>query len=235
VTSDKVFAIFDLDYTLTQRGTWGRFVWQSVKSRPQLWLPLLISTLTFQLQYKLGKRPRGAVKKTMMKWSLQRHDKSTLKKMAEAFAEKEVQFGLRPGGIAALNYHKQQGHHVIIASAAVDLIVAPIAERLNIDDFVSTELSWTRSGQLLSDFASPNCYGEAKLIRVKEQLSKISKHKSYKAIFYSDSKADLPVLEYVDFGVVVDPSPKFFEYASERGFNIQNWGENGNGFKIVEI
>jgi len=210
-------------------------VWQSVKSRPHLWLPLLISTLSFQIQYKLGKRPRGAVKKTMMKWSLQRHDKSTLKKMAEAFAEKEVEFGLRPGGIAALNYHKQQGHHVVIASAAVDLIVAPIAERLNIDDFVSTELSWTRSGQLLSNFASLNCYGDAKLNRVKEKLSEIAKPGTYRTIFYSDSKADLPVLEFVDFGVVVDPSPKFFNYALEHGFNIQKWAKNENGFKVVDI
>ena len=37
-------AIFDLDYTLTKRGTWGRFVIKSVRFKPWLWGPLLLAS-----------------------------------------------------------------------------------------------------------------------------------------------------------------------------------------------
>ncbi len=234
MADETVFAIFDLDYTLTKRGTWGRFVWKSVKYRPHLWLPLLFSTAAFQLQYKMGQRPRGAVKKNMMRWSLQRHKRLKLETMAESFAMSEVSNGFRPGGVAALDYHRSQGHEIIIASAAVDLVVAPIAKALGVKHYVSTELSWAEDGRLLSQFASPNCYGVAKLKRVKSLLENIGAER-FKTIFYSDSKADLPVLEYSDLAIVVDPSAKFKPIAEAKGMPIQHWMKGHEGFKIIKF
>lgn len=227
-----VIAIFDLDYTLTKRGTWGRFVWRTVRNRPHLWIPLLFSTLSFQWQYKRGKIPRGAVKKTMMRWSLQRHDRVKLNAIAEEFARKEVAVGLRPGGRQALEYHKSVGHHLILASAAVDLIVDRIADQLGISDHVSTELDWDERGRLKDEFKSLNCYGQVKLDRVKSLLEDIAPNGAH-TYFYSDSKADLPVLEYVNIPIVVDPSQKFEKLARSRGFEIQYWLKGGKGFLPV--
>ena len=228
-----VIAIFDLDYTLTKRGTWGRFVWRTVRFRPHLWIPLLLSTLMFQWQYKRGKLPRGAVKKTMMRWSLQRHKRAKLVSMAEEFARKEVQSGLRPGGQEALAYHNSLGHHIVLASAAVDLVVEPIARNLNVSHYVSTILDWSDDGRLKNDFKSPNCYGQAKLERVKTLLENIAP-RGCRTYFYSDSKADLPVLEYANIPIVVDPSEKFERLAKLRGFEIQYWMENRAGFTPVD-
>jgi len=227
-----VIAIFDLDYTLTKRGTWGRFVWRTVRGRPHLWIPLLFSTAMFQWQYKRGKLPRGAVKKTMMRWSLQRFDKTRLTEMAQEFARREVDVGLRTGGKAALKYHTDQGHRIILASAAVDLVVGPIARELGISDYVSTELDWSETGRLKSDFKSPNCYGEEKLGRVKKLMARIAPCGAH-TYFYSDSKADLPVLDYVNVPIVVDPSKKFNEYATSREFDIQYWLKGDKGFSPV--
>jgi HAD superfamily hydrolase (TIGR01490 family) len=222
-------AIFDLDYTLTKRGTWGRFVWTTVKHKPHLWLPLLISTLSFQISYKRGKIARGAVKKNMMRWSMQKLSREKLEKIAQDFAENEVANGLRPGGIAALDYHRNAGHHLIIASAAVDIIVRPISQNLGIQDFVSTELAWDESGRLQEDFASPNCYGEAKLDRVKALL-KEKEEQPERIYFYSDSRADLPVLDFADIAVVVDPNGKTRMMAEERQMPIQSWMDSKDGF-----
>lgn len=228
-TDKPVIAIFDLDYTLTKRGTWGRFVWRTVRYKPHLWGPLLISTLSFQWQYKRGKIPRGAVKKTMMRWSLLRRNRANLTSIADDFARSEVSHGLRPGGMNALKYHREQGHRIVLASAAVDLIVEPIAKYLDISDYVSTELGWDEQGRLKDKFKSPNCYGKAKLDRVKRHLQDIAPNGAY-TYFYSDSKADLPVLEYVDTPIVVDPSQKFEKLAKTRGFEIQYWLKESQGF-----
>lgn len=154
-------AVFDLDYTLTQRGTWGRFVWRTVRSRPWFWAPLMFETIRDQIEYKAGRRPRGAVKRSMMRWSLMRRTRPELEALAQEFADEELRSGLRPGGLAALQYHAERGDHILIASAAVDLIVHPIAKRLKVDGVVCTQMAW--DGDRLEDrFASDNCYGEAK-------------------------------------------------------------------------
>jgi len=225
----QVIAIFDLDYTLTKRGTWGRFVWESVRDKPIYWFPLFLSTLSFQLRYKLGKIPRGAVKKTMMRWSLMKSKRPKLEALANEFADKEVSFRLRPGGIAALEYHKKQGHEILIASAAVDLVVRPIAQRLGVTHFVSTQVNWSKDDELEKEFSSPNCYGEEKLICVKQWLNTYSETRPF-IYFYTDSKADLPVLEFSDIPVVVDPKNKFKKIAECKGFSIQSWRDSADGF-----
>lgn len=230
---NNVIAIFDLDYTLTKRGTWGRFVWKSVRKKPQYWIPLLFSTVSFQIQYKIGKLPRGAVKKTMMNWSLMKSSRSQLEALAEEFAAEEVPNRFRPGAIKALEFHRSRGHKILIASAAVDLVVAPISRMLGNLEYVSTNLAWSKEGELLDEFASPNCYGEAKLGRVKSWLNS-QNIEDATLYFYSDSKADLPVLEFSDIPVVVDPKPKFFKIARTMNIPIQKWRASSTGFIPIE-
>lgn len=220
--SKPVLAIFDLDYTLTKRGTWGRLVWCSVRKKPHLWLPLLFSTAMFQLRYKLGKAPRGDVKKNMMRWGMTGKSRQKMEAMAENFCANEVINGLRPGAVKALATHKDNGDYILIASAAVDLVVRPITEKLGLDGYVCTVLDWCEENCIKSDFASENCYGEAKLIRVKEYIQE-HKLEDMTTVFYSDSAADLPVLQFADKGIAVDPDAKLVAAAQAEGFDIQNW------------
>ena len=120
-TPSPGLVIFDLDYTLTKRGTWGRFVWMNIKTRPHIWLPLLFSTILMQWRYKRGQIPRVRVKQAMMRWSMVGKSRKNLDIMAERFAEKEIKSGLRPGALQALERHRAQGDNLMIASAAVDL------------------------------------------------------------------------------------------------------------------
>jgi len=223
-------AVFDLDYTLTQRGTWGRFVWRTVRSRPWFWPPLLFETLRDQIEYKAGRRPRGAVKRSMMRWSLMRRSRADLEALAEAFAQQEVPAKLRPGGLAALAYHRAQGDHILIASAAVDLIVDPIAKRLNVDGVVCTRMAW--SGEQLEDhFASDNCYGDAKRDAVTAYLQ--AHNLSGPTVFYTDSRADFALLSIMNQTIVVDPKTKTRLEAQDLKLPIQNWSIEQNGFSPV--
>lgn len=220
-------AVFDLDYTLTQRGTWGRFVWRTVRTRPWFWAPLMFETIRDQIEYKAGRRPRGAVKRSMMRWSLMRRTRSELEAMAEAFAIEELQSGLRPGGLAALKYHADRGDHILIASAAVDLIVGPIARCLNVDGVVCTQMAW--AGDRLEDrFASDNCYGNAKRDAVTAYFER--NKLSGPTIFYTDSRADFALLSIMDQTIVVDPKQKTLTEAENLNLPIQHWSESEAGF-----
>lgn len=223
-------AVFDLDYTLTQRGTWGRFVWRTVRGRPWFWVPLLFETIRDQIEYKAGRRPRGAVKRSMMRWSLMRRNRKELEAMAEAFADEELRSGLRPGGLAALAYHRGQGDHILIASAAVDLIVGPIAKRLNVDGVVCTQMAWT--GDRLQDrFASDNCYGDAKRDAVTAYMR--DNNLTGPTVFYTDSRADFALLDIMDQTIVVDPKTKTRVEAQDLNLPIQYWSETEAGFQPV--
>lgn len=228
-----MIAIFDLDYTLTQRGTWGRFVWKSVRSRPWLWVPLLIETLRDQIAYKRGLRPRGAVKQSMMRWSLQRRSRHDLEAMAERFADDEVPERLRPGGRAALRFHQERGDTVLIASAAVDLVVLPIARRLGVQHVVCTRLAWDGL-RLRQGFATPNCYGEAKRSAVAQWMAENGVMDDA-SIFYTDSRADFALLDLVDRTVVVDPKPRTRQEALEKNLPVQNWAESESGFELAIV
>jgi len=220
--SEKKLAIFDLDYTLTKRGTWGRLISRSVRHKPHLWLPLLFSTALFQYRYKTGQLARGDVKKNMMRWGMTGKSRLQLEAMAEKFANKEVRQGFRPGGLAALEKHKANGDHILIASAAVDLIVGRISSKIDADGYVCTRLDWDENDCLLPDFASPNCYGAEKLERVKDYI-RAHKLGHLSTVFYSDSHADIPVLRFVDQPVAIDPDAKLTAAARAEGFDIQNW------------
>lgn len=225
-----MIAVFDLDYTLTQRGTWGRFVWRTVRSRPWFWGPLLFETIRDQIEYKAGRRPRGAVKQSMMRWSLLRRSRQDLEAMADAFASEEIRAGLRPGGLAALAYHRGRGDHILIASAAVDLVVDPIAKRLNVDGVVCTRMAW--AGDRLEDrFASDNCYGDAKRDAVTAYLA--ANNLTGSTVFYTDSRADFALLPIMDQTIVIDPKAKTLAEAQDLKLPIQHWSDSESGFKPV--
>jgi len=93
--------------------------------------------------------------------------KEDIIRMAEDFADKEIENGLRSGALQALEDHRAKGDTIVIASAAVCVIVDAISRRLNIPHWVSTEMKW-ENGRLASNFATENCYGPQKLERVKQ-------------------------------------------------------------------
>ena len=224
-TPSPGLVIFDLDYTLTKRGTWGRFVWMNIKARPHIWLPLLFSTILMQWRYKRGQIPRVRVKQAMMRWSMVGKSRKNLDIMAERFAEKEIKSGLRPGALQALERHRAQGDNLMIASAAVDILVEQIARKLFIPPHVSTEMAWDRADLLLPNFASENCYGEEKLRRVKEYISRNPELKQNHTIIttYSDSRSDLALLSFYDIGKFVDPDERLSKEASNHGLSVVSW------------
>ena len=219
-------AIFDLDYTLTQRGTWWRFVWSWwVWPRPYLWLPFLIAAGAAQLRYKMGKLPRENVKLAMMRWAMKGASKEKVERIGRAFAQREVERGLRAGALEAIEKHKERGDKLIIISAAVDVIAKPMGDLLGFDHVLSTEMSFDRRNKLQLKFKTPNCYSCEKANRFKEMLVDNPSLKQYytHVTFYSDSYSDLAMFKLANVCVCVHPDKKLSHYAAQRGWHILYW------------
>jgi len=220
-------AIFDLDYTLTEKGTWGRFVMRCMAGRSWRWPELALRAGVMQGLYTLGVVPRIAVKTQMMRVCMTGRTQEELDAIAESFAEDEVESGLRPGGVEALQAHQSSGEEVMIASAAVDLLVGKIASRLGVMDWVATDMAW-REGRLTDHFASPNCYGAQKLEAVEAYFRKSGAPLKPDETFitmYSDSASDVDLFDVSDDAVAVHPSAKLRRMAESRGWRIVDWSE----------
>ena len=225
MSSAPGLAIFDLDYTLTKRGTWGRFVWMNVKHRPHIWLPLLIAAGWTQFRYKRGHLPRKAVKLAMMKWAMRGQTRQRLEILAEKFAQNEVENGLRARTNDVLSQHRSAGDQLMIASAAVDIVVRPIANKLAIEHFVATDMAWDEQNRVKLEFASENCYGAEKRRRVEAYLAENPglKHNNTIITFYSDSYSDLDLFHFCDVSVAVNPDKRLKTQAELNNIRVVDW------------
>ena len=218
-------AVFDLDYTLTKRGTWGRFVWDWVKFRPHMWGPLLMSAGWTQWQYKRGLRPRVDVKLAMMRWAMKGASQDELITRGRKFAEREAKNGLRPGAIDAIKWHRDRGDKLIMISAAVDIIAKPIGKLIGFDHVLSTEMAFDNCNTLKLNFNTPNCYSDEKVIRFNDLMVQNPALKQYntQVTFYSDSYSDLAMFGLAHICVAIHPDKKLSRYASEQGWRICKW------------
>ena len=218
-------AIFDLDYTLTRRGTWWRIVWSWVHARPHIWWPFLISAGWAQLRYKFGGLPRDNVKLAMMRWAMKGASKQEVYRKGQAFARREVEQGLRAGAVKAIANHKKRGDKLIIISAAVDVIAKPMGKLLGFDYVLSTEMAFDECNKLQLKFKTPNCYGAEKANRFNKIMVNTEALQQYYThlTFYSDSYSDLAMFNLANVCVAIHPDKKLSRYAAQEKWHIYQW------------
>lgn len=212
-------AIFDLDYTITRQGTWGRFIKKMMNGRPFEVPGLLVSAAFMQLQYVMGRVPRVCVKQAMLRRSIMGMNRNTLEEAADEFVRVDLEKGLNQDVIDALNEHLATGHTVLIASAGVDLLVDRYTKALGAHGSVSTKMSWLEDNCLTDQFANENCYGPEKMQQVEDWL-KSRNFSPTRVVVYSDCASDAPLLEFADKAVMVRPGRKCRKYAQQKGFEI---------------
>ncbi|SDZ91292.1 HAD-superfamily subfamily IB hydrolase, TIGR01490 [Bowdeniella nasicola] len=130
--------------------------------------------------------------------------------------EPEV-FGEALDAIAA---HHAAGHDVVIVSASVEAIVAPIAQMLGADHVVASTLEVIdgRYTGVISDYV----YGPAKA----EAMARLAERYGWdlsQSWAYSDSITDAPMLQAVGHPVAVNPDRALAVLAMEGGWDIAHF------------
>jgi phosphoserine phosphatase len=88
-------------------------------------------------------------------------------------------------------------------------------------DFVIGNRFHIEDGKLMG-LTKPLCYGQGKVDMAKAFAQKQG-FKLSEAVFYSDSHADLPLLEAVKQPVVLNPNQQLAELAIQRGWPRVDW------------
>ena len=216
----KTLAVFDLDGTITKRDTYRWYLIQYLlHDRRRLTnifdLPLHVA------RYSLGLVDNGWLKERFLEALLGGVDMKKLDSFTEKFVDKLFGNGIRHGALTAIKEHQRSGDRVIMVTASLDFYVGRIGERLAIKEIACTKTSRTKEGRLSGLLDGKNCYGEYKVGMLKALLS--DDRSKYKIVAYTDHHSDIPLLEWADEGVAVNPTSKLANLAGERGYKVVLW------------
>lgn len=218
-----IAAIFDLDNTLVVGSTGSsvvRYMWQHgllTRYVPPLHIArLLLATAGYRFGLvdvtRFMQYSTAAVKGIPLDemWAL----------VDEWFAA-EVQNDIAPGARKRLQWHREQGHRIVICTASGQFSVLPVARYLNVEDTVYTP--WEEeNGKMAGTVRLPINYAAGKVYWLRQWAEQygVALERSY---FYSDHESDLPLFDLVAHPTAVNPYPKLEKIARARGWPVERW------------
>ena len=219
-------AIYDMDRTVTRRGTYTPFLVHCARRRAPWRLLFLPVGALAMLAYALRLIDRAKLKELNQALLLGRTiHPNQLKPLIDSFAESTLRTNLRPGAVEAVARDKAEGRRVIMATASYRLYAEAIAERLGFDDVIGTGSIIGLDERVHAKIAGENCYGPAKLRMIAEWVDKSGLKGVHGHVrFYSDHASDAPVFEWCDEPVAVNPHGRLRRLAKQRGWAIEDWG-----------
>ncbi|HET9772046.1 MAG TPA: HAD-IB family hydrolase, partial [Acidimicrobiia bacterium] len=69
---------------------------------------------------------------------------------------------------ARVDWHRAEGHELVLVSASPELYVAPIGQRLGFEDVIATRLEVDADGRLTGRLLGSNCRGPEKVARLRQ-------------------------------------------------------------------
>lgn len=143
---------------------------------------------------------------------------SELVQLHARFMAEVVSDMILPKAEALLARHRAAGDRLVVITSTSRFVVEPICARLGVDDLIATEPEQV-GGRYTGNVQGVPCYRDGKVVRLREWLATtgVDANGSY---FYSDSSNDLPLLEWVDNPIAVDPDPHLAAVARAAGWPV---------------
>lgn len=217
-------AIYDMDRTITVRGTYTPFLMHMVFARAP-WRLLFLPLLPFGfIAYGLKMISREGLKTYNQRLLLGKPNRGSIKPLIETYATKVLSGNSYAKAFEQIEADRQEGRRLVMATASYELYVEAIAHKLGFDDIIGTRLEIDSSGHVLPKIIGKNCYDEAKLDRITAFLAEQELDREQIHIrAYSDHVSDAPMLEFADEAVATTPSPALRKLAQKRGWQIVDW------------
>lgn len=210
-------AIFDLDNTLISGDTsklWNEFVFEQGLTKDPEHLARL---QRFYHDYADGCMDIDAYQRyTMQLFPLL--DSQQLLLLRDDYLRKKIEPVILPDAEKLLATHYRSGHCRVLISATNRFLTEPLRERWDMEVDLSTEPA-VSEGLFTGQVRGIPSFGPGKVDNLQRWI--MGQPKRFEAIhFYSDSHNDLPLLNWVDHPVVVDPDPQLRRHAQDEGWPV---------------
>lgn len=218
-------AIYDMDRTVTFRGTYTPFLLH-VAMRTAPWRLLLTPlVLVAMLAYVLKLISRSRLKELnqyLMIGGRVRRDR--LAPHIESFADKVMAGNVRAGALARIAHDRAEGYRLVLATASYRLYVGAIARRAGFDDVIATDHLGQDLDYVRAKIAGENCYDVAKLAMIRAWMAREGIDRAQAHIrAYSDHVSDAPMLDFADEAFAANPHPPLARLAAEKGWARFDW------------
>ena len=184
-------ALFDFDGTITRKDSFLDFIIYVVGARRFITGLFILSP--FLIAYKLKIISNSKAKEIVLGSFFRGWDANRFKKAADNYSRDKLPRIVRKTAMKRLNWHKQEGHKVVIVSASIDEVLRNWCD-MNDVDLIATKIE-VRDGMLTGKFRSKNCYGPEKVSRLKERFNLTECEYIYA---YGDSRGDREMLALAD-------------------------------------
>ncbi|MEO9469848.1 HAD-IB family hydrolase [Parasphingorhabdus sp.] len=218
-------AIYDMDRTITVRGTYTPFLLHMVMAIAP-WRLLLLPLLPFGfIGYGLKLISRKGLKTYNQRLLLGSHPAvSKLQPHIDNYADQTIRKNSFKQAFQQIEQDREEGRLLILATASYELYVNAIAKRLGFDHVIATRLEINDQGQVLPKIIGENCYDTAKLDRIQAFLDDQNLDRAQLHIrAYSDHVSDAPMMDFADEAVATTPSSAMRTLARKRGWKIVDW------------
>ena len=221
MTAAPRIAFFDLDKTLISRNSATLWL-RAEMANGRLSKLRALHAFTYVVRYSLG---LVDIEDTI------RRSVTTIAGQVEAeMAQRAVDFYaasirpiFRPGARAALGAHRAAGDRLVLLTSSSNYVSEQVVADLGLDDYLSSRFEVDADGRYTGRLVEPLCYGRGKL-ELASRCAATHGVDLQACAFYTDSIADLPMLEAVGEPAAVHPDPKLRRIARQRGWPVLDWG-----------
>ncbi|MDE0853131.1 MAG: HAD-IB family hydrolase [Nevskia sp.] len=210
-------AIFDLDHTLLDGDSdylWGQFLVEEGRVDGESYER---QNREFYQQYQAGTLDIDAFANFSLA-PLAAHETQDLYALRQRFVCDRIEPRIAKGAPALLQRHREQGDTLLITTATNRFITEPIATLLGVPHLLATDPEMI-GGRYTGRITGHANFREGKVLRLRAWLEHHSLQYGH-ATCYSDSHNDLPLLEFADTAVAVDPDPTLHGEARKRGWAV---------------
>lgn len=219
-------AIYDMDRTITRRGTYAAFLaHMALATAPWriLLLPLVPLVMLAYVTRRIGRGRAKELNQALMMGYRVRH--KAIRAHVERYADKVVARNIRAGALERIAADRANGAILVMASASYRLYVDPIARRLGFDHVIATDHMTQGADYLRARIAGENCYDVAKLRMIQTWMMGQGLDRAACHIrAYSDHVSDAPMLAFADEAFAANPHPPLRRLAAEKGWPVVEWG-----------
>lgn len=218
-------SLYDMDRTITVRGTYTPFLFHMVFARAP-WRLIFLPLLPFAFAaYGLKLISRGRLKTFNQSMLLGRAPKlSALQPDIERFADKVLRSNRHQKAIDQVETDRADGRILVLVTASYELYAEAIARRLGFDHLIGTQLEVDGQGRVRPQIIGENCYDDAKIGRIEALFAEQGWQRAEAHVrAYSDHVSDQAMLEFADEAIATTPTPKLRRLAETRGWKIVDW------------
>lgn len=213
-------AFFDLDRTLISKNSGALWLMKEIRERTLAPLDA-VRGLVGLLRYSLGSVELEALVRLAIR-RLEGVREDALAARIEEFYRNEVSRLYRPGARAALEQHRSRGDRIVLLTSASSYLSEHVKRELGLDDILCNRFEVGSDGTFSGRPAGTICFGKGKLVHAEAYAASVGLALG-DATFYTDSLADLPVLEVIGRPVAIHPDPRLSRIARARGWPIEDW------------